>query len=91
MPHISFDQLNDSEQRDCYYVFRAMHDGTCPHCGNSCFNEQDKEDLKCPVCKFEITGPETQAILDAVPDILKRRMDSYRKFRGVEVDDAGRT
>jgi DNA-directed RNA polymerase subunit RPC12/RpoP len=74
---------NELEMRDCYYVYRALHDGVCPDCGTHGKPEQFEKGslLQCPDCGFHMTGKERDEILSHTKEILKRRVDNFMKFR----------
>jgi len=79
-------RITETEWRDCYYLYRAMHDGVCPQCGHTA-DIEDMEDhmgnLTCPsyVCKFTMTAMESEIILSHSEKILERRLESFKRVR----------
>ncbi len=81
-------EITELEMRDCYYIYRAMHDGVCPQCGNHgqpIKFECGELGLQCPECNFTITKPEIEAITSKSEKILKRRLESFNRVRRVLV------
>lgn len=79
-------RITEAEWRDCYYLYRAMHDGVCPQCGHTA-DIEDIEDymgnLTCPSykCDFKITSLESEIILSHSEKILARRLGSFKRVR----------
>ncbi len=79
-------KITEAEWRDCYYLYRAMHDGVCPQCGNIS-DVEDMEDymgnLVCEnyECGFTMTALESEIILSHSKEILARRLDSFKRIR----------
>lgn len=79
-------KITEIEWRDCYYLYRAMHDGVCPQCGYVS-DKADLEDymgnLTCQnsYCNFTMTAFEIEAILSRSKSILKRQLNSFNKVR----------
>ena len=77
--------LTDAEWRDCYYVYRALHDGVCPSCGyhgNTHEFSNWPEGVRCPNCDYHLTQDEIDTILPMSSRLLKRRLDAVEKMRG---------
>ena len=78
--------ITELEWRDCYYLYRAMHDGVCPQCGHV-EEIEDMEDamgnIECinEFCGFTITAIEGEAILSQSAAILERRLGSFKNVR----------
>lgn len=78
--------ITESEWRDCYYLYRALHDGLCPRCGHVA-EYGDLEDymgnLTCEnhECGFTMTAIESEIILSHSKEILKKRLDTFDKVR----------
>jgi hypothetical protein len=73
----------DVIERDVYYIFRAMHDATCPSCGHSAETFEDERfgNLTCPECKFTLTHGLQHSIQALAPKVLKRRLASLTVFQ----------
>ena len=84
-------ELTDKEKRDVYYIYRAMHDGICPSCGEEVSKQErlfkyDEEygndyDLWCCGCGFQIVWEEIQAIKDIGPEAVKSRLETLKRVR----------
>lgn len=88
-------KITEAEWRDCYYLYRAMHDGVCPQCGHTA-DIEDIEDymgnLSCKnyVCDFTMTALESEIILSHSKDILAKRIDSFKRIRSsLTLDERG--
>jgi len=79
-------QITDTEWRDCYYLYRAMHDGVCPKCGaageEDIFHSEKFGYLQCMQCSFTMAKRAIDAILKRSGEILKRRLESFERVRG---------
>ncbi len=78
--------ITETEWRDCYYIYRAMHDGVCPKCGKHGNSELFESihsviALCCPRCDFHMTRTEVESITIRSEDILQRRLESFQRVR----------
>lgn len=82
LPPLRPERLSPEDARHIYYVYRAMHDGSCPNCGHT---EESFHQLSggmvCPNCAFEITADEAEGIEKLVPEVLKMRVESFKRYR----------
>jgi hypothetical protein len=84
--------MTTEQERDCYYVLRAMHDGACPNCGhtgNHASFEVFHGGLMCPTCKFGITDEEIKGIESISGSVLSRRYNNFVECRK-ELRDIGK-
>lgn len=83
----NLDAISDTDARHIYYVFRAMHDGACPHCGKTATTfHRFNGALTCPRCDFTITPEEAEGIERLAERVLKVRVLAYEKNRHLLVD-----
>lgn len=73
--------ISDTDARHVYYVFRAMHDDTCPRCGYSQGPFHVLNGLKCPACFFTLSDDECRGIESLVPRVLVARLDALERNR----------
>jgi len=80
--------ITETEWRDCYYIYRAMHDGVCPSCGHHGAGEAFESIHRtiavcCPNCDFHMTSDEVERVTKRSEHILKRRLESFDRVRGL--------
>ncbi len=77
--------LNDA--RHAYYLYRALHDATCPSCGYSTDKSFETHSVKfglglyCPECDFGMSYYECQGIQSLAGTVLKVRLDALHRIR----------
>ncbi len=79
-------KITEVEWRDCYYLYRAMHDGICPKCGHVAEHGEFEDhygNMNCSSyeCDFMMTALESEVILAHSEEILKKRLDTFKKVR----------
>lgn len=77
---VNGEQISPEDARHIYYVYRAMHDGSCPNCGHTdtSFHRLDGG-MVCPSCAFTITKAEAHGIEGLVPTVLKVRVEAFKR------------
>lgn len=76
--------MNTEDTRHVYYIFRAMHDATCPSCGHSADSFESKcgrDGLECPICYFRLNAAEIRGIEALVPQVLRIRLEALGRCR----------
>lgn len=72
----------DTMKRHLHKVYRCMHDGVCPKCGETVNTFKD-QDLWCQTCGFLITIDEQQIIRKLIGDqaILGPSVEAFENWR----------
>jgi hypothetical protein len=78
--------MQEAEWRDCYYVYRALHDGVCPNCGHHGDTEefQTVSGVRCGHCEYGLSHAEVKDFLSRSQQMLKRRLDAVEKYRSLQ-------